>query len=128
MKQMIISALFFSLFTLRAQAAPDTNGQLSSNGSTLSQGHLILNEGAEGSIAKDNHFIEVVAGPHSRGIALTIVAGVMNEDGSRTIVTNSELVVANGRTSTTTLGNLSNPTERITLTVTPKIVATPPKK
>jgi len=118
-------AIIFSLFSLSAFAAYQVDVKLASNGNTLNEGRLILNEGDEGSIAKDNSFIEVVATPHSNGIALTIVSGMMNEDGSRTVVTNSELVVGNGKTAVKTIGTMSNPSETITLTVTPKIIPTP---
>lgn len=102
----------------------DITVKLSSNGKVITDGRFILNEDQEAVLSKDENFIELVASPNPRGIGMTIVSGIMTDDGDRTIVAKAELVVANNKTSVVTLGKLTNPSEKITLTVSPKIVST----
>lgn len=128
MKTALLSVLFV-LVTFTAHAAYDIQMKLSKGGRLISESRIVVNEGDEGSIVKrsvnpslEDTFFEVVATPHSRGIALTIVSGMMDAEGTRNVVGKSELIVGNGKTVSTTVGNLSNPSEKVTLTVTPKII------
>lgn len=126
MKTKLMSAiLVFSLVPQLVYGAYDITVKLSSNNRPINEGRLIVKEDQVGSITKDDNFIELVALPHARGVALTIVSGVMGKDGSRSVVSNAEMVVADGKTATMTVGNLTNPSEKITLTVTPKILQDP---
>lgn len=122
MKKLLLSALIFSLTSTVWAVTYDVALKLTSNGTVLNQGRVVVNEGEEATLENDKNFIELVAVPHTKGIALTVVSGITAVDGSRTVVSNAELIVANGKTATMTVGKLTTPSETIQLTITPKIV------
>lgn len=123
-KTILLSFVLALLSSTVMAVTYDISVKLSSNGKPITDGRFIINEDQEAVLSKDENFIELVATPNSRGVAMTIVSGVMTDEGDRTIVTKAELVVAKNKTTVVTLGKLTNPSEKITLSVYPKIVTT----
>lgn len=122
-------AILTTVISLAAHSAYDVQVKLAKSGTTIVDGRLRIAEGSEGSIInKDStgdsasSFIEVVPTKHANGISLTVVTGHMDSDGTRNVVAKSELVLASGKTATVNVGNLSNPSEEVTLTISPRIV------
>lgn len=112
-----------------AEIVYDISVKIQSNGDVLSDARFIVQDGNQATIEQEKTFTEIIAqkstGKSANSVHLTVVTGVRGVDGGRTTVTNSEMNVALDKTATISIAKLTNPSEKITLSVTPKLYDAP---